>query len=265
MAKPISGLVQLWQNTFPSVDTPAQFVCIPDEPQNPDEDEDVSEEALKSNAALLEVTVKFYEQQGLGQWPVEDIEAALKLRYPAYAATGDLHTVAILVRGCIQSLVRLTKKSSKSRKPWLQKLKDACGPSLLKVKKRKSSNGLANPDEMETQVDGAGRRIPRIQAPNFLPDVIACLEAHDRYPFDHSLQYKIPFRKLHGELKKGIPAAELLQAQAAAAADAQDDDIPEAVLFFPAQFPGLADEGDHGEAEDEARVDPAAHAPTSCL
>ena len=85
-------------------------------------------------------------------------------------------------------------------------MQDACGPSLLKVKKRKSFP--ANPDDMETQVDGApndgaGRRIPRIQAPDCLPDVIACLEAHDRYPFDHSLQYKKPFRKLHGELKKG--------------------------------------------------------------
>ena len=68
--------------------------------------------------------MKFYEEQGLGQWPVDDIESALKIRYPAYAATGDLHTMAVLLRGCVQSLVRLTKKSRKSRKPWLKKLKD---------------------------------------------------------------------------------------------------------------------------------------------
>lgn len=58
---------------------------------------------------------------------------------------------------------------------------------------------------METQAyDAPGaRRIPKIQPPACLGEVVAILEAHDAYPFDHTLQYKKPFRKLHAALKQG--------------------------------------------------------------
>lgn len=93
-------------------------------------------------------------------------------------------------------------------------MQDCCGPTLLKVKKRKSSSGL-NPDEIETQpLDGVGaRKIPTIQPPEFLPQVVAMLEAHDRYPFDHSLQYKKPFRNLHRQLKQGTGLHKVLGEQ----------------------------------------------------
>ena len=113
-------------------------------------------------------------------------------------------SMAACLKGCVQAVVRQCKKTPKSHRGFMSRLKGACGPNLLKTRKRKSFGGAHeadgdpfDPSNMETQPLIPG------SPPRCLGEVVATLELEGVEPFPHTLQYKKQFRDLLAKKKQG--------------------------------------------------------------